>query len=152
VSNPSDILGLIDDAVHDWEYGPDAARWRADVALAPERRAAPCLQFGPPRVFIGDEEITVTAIEFDAAPAPLLGAEMIRAAAAFEQGLLALSTYSATFTTALADAAGMARQLARAFGLKPCELGLRPCFCHPAPFPAARDYRRRTKHRNRRKR
>lgn len=27
-----------------------------------------------------------------------------------------------------------------------------PCSCHPAPFPAARDYRRRTKHRNRRRR
>lgn len=26
-----------------------------------------------------------------------------------------------------------------------------PCFCHPAPWPAARDYRRRTKHRNRRR-
>jgi hypothetical protein len=27
----------------------------------------------------------------------------------------------------------------------------RRCFCHPLPFPAARDYRRRTKHRNRRR-
>lgn len=27
-----------------------------------------------------------------------------------------------------------------------------PCACHPAPVPAARDYRRRSKHRNRRKR
>lgn len=26
------------------------------------------------------------------------------------------------------------------------------CACHPAPNPAARDYRRRTKHRNRRRR
>lgn len=26
-----------------------------------------------------------------------------------------------------------------------------PCACHPAPFPAARDYRRRTRHRNRRR-
>lgn len=29
--------------------------------------------------------------------------------------------------------------------------GAPPCACHPAPFPAARDYRRRTKHRNRRR-
>lgn len=27
-----------------------------------------------------------------------------------------------------------------------------PCACHPAPFPAGRDYRRRTRRRNRRKR
>lgn len=27
-----------------------------------------------------------------------------------------------------------------------------PCACHPVPFPAARGYRRRTKHRNRRRR
>lgn len=27
-----------------------------------------------------------------------------------------------------------------------------PCACHPVPFPAGRDYRRRTKHRNRRRR
>lgn len=26
-----------------------------------------------------------------------------------------------------------------------------PCACHPAPFSAARDYRRRTRHRNRRR-
>lgn len=26
-----------------------------------------------------------------------------------------------------------------------------PCACHPAPFPAARDYRRRSRHRNRRR-
>ena len=29
--------------------------------------------------------------------------------------------------------------------------GYPPCACHPAPNPAARDYRRRTKHRNRRR-
>lgn len=29
---------------------------------------------------------------------------------------------------------------------------VKPCACHPASFPAARDYRRRTKHRNRRRR
>jgi hypothetical protein len=27
-----------------------------------------------------------------------------------------------------------------------------PCACHPTPFLAARSYRRRTKHRNRRRR
>lgn len=33
----------------------------------------------------------------------------------------------------------------------PCTSGRqRPCACHPRPFPAARDYRRRTKRRRRR--
>lgn len=42
---------------------------------------------------------------------------------------------------------------AKAFRLRPHMLGLYPpCACHPAPNPAARDYRRRTKHRNRRRR
>ena len=36
--------------------------------------------------------------------------------------------------------------MARAFASWPTA----PCSCHPAPFPAARDYRRRTKHHNRR--
>lgn len=147
-----DILSRIDAEVEDWERRPDAARWRADVALAPDR-AVPHLQFGPPRVFINGEEITVAAIEFETVPAPPLGADMIRAAAAFEQGFLALSTYTATFTTVLTNAAETMRQLARAFGLEPWPHGWDgQCFCHSAPFPAARDYRRRTKHRNRRRR
>lgn len=148
--DPAGVLARINAEVEAWECGPDAARWHADVALAPDRPVSR-LQFGPPRVFIDDEEITVTAIEFDTVPAPPLGAEMIRAAAAFEREFVTLSNYTATFTTALANAAETVRQLAAAFGLKPCGLGVKPCFCHPAPFPAARDYRRRTKHRNRRR-
>ena len=146
-----DILSRIDAAVESWEHGPDAARWRADVALAPARPAS-CFQFGPPRVFVGDEEITVTAIEFDTVPAPPLSAGVFRAVAAFEQQMLMLSSYTATFTTTLANAAGTMRQLVRAFGLQPWPHGWDgQCFCHPAPFPAARDYRRRTRHRNRRR-
>jgi len=46
-----------------------------------------------------------------------------------------------------------AGQLLQRFRLKPCQIGLDlGCACHPLPFPAAQDYRRRTKHRNRRKR
>lgn len=148
MTDPSGILDLIDSAVYDWETSEDAMRWSPNVPK-PARRSG--IVFGPPRFFIGDEEITVTAIEFDTVPGQPVGAEMIRAAAAFGQGLFVLSNYTATFTTALTDAAETVRQLARAFGLKPCRLGLDPCFCHPAPFPAARDYRRRTKHRNRRR-
>lgn len=39
----------------------------------------------------------------------------------------------------------------KAFRVRPYQIGVdMGCTCHPAPFPAARDYRRRTKHRNRR--
>lgn len=41
----------------------------------------------------------------------------------------------------------------KAFRVRPYQIGVdMGCFCHSAPFPAARDYRRRTKHRNRRRR
>lgn len=56
----------------------------------------------------------------------------------------------------LADMAHRAAQeiieLALQLGMPPCRVGRGPCFCHSAPFPAARDYRRRTKHRRRRQR
>lgn len=40
----------------------------------------------------------------------------------------------------------------KAFRVRMHELGVHPdCACHPEPNPAARDYRRRTKHRNRRR-
>jgi hypothetical protein len=45
-------------------------------------------------------------------------------------------------------------QTMKAFRIrKPHELGIYTgCACHPAANPAARDYRRRTRHRNRRRR
>lgn len=45
-------------------------------------------------------------------------------------------------------------QLLKAYRVRPHEIGIGDmgCACHPLPFPAARDYRRRTKHRNRRRR
>lgn len=41
----------------------------------------------------------------------------------------------------------------KAYRLRPHQIGYGDmgCACHPAPNPAARDYRRRTKHRNRRR-
>lgn len=43
--------------------------------------------------------------------------------------------------------------LVSAYRVRPHEIGIGDmgCFCHPAPFPAARDYRRRTRRRNRRR-
>lgn len=149
MTDPSGILDLIDSAVYDWETSEDAMRWSPNVPK-PARRSG--IVFGPPRFFIGDEEITVTAIEFDTVPAPPLGDGVFRAVAAFERQMLMLSTYSVTFATALSDAAETMRNFARAFRLEPWPHGwAEPCFCHPKPFPAARDYRRRTKHRNRRR-
>lgn len=41
----------------------------------------------------------------------------------------------------------------KAFRVRPYQIGVdMGCACHSAPFPAARDYRRRTRHRNRRRR
>lgn len=41
----------------------------------------------------------------------------------------------------------------KVFRVRPHQIGVDVgCACHSAPFPAARDYRRRTKHRNRRRR
>jgi hypothetical protein len=58
--------------------------------------------------------------------------------------------WSRTFTAQLDHA--LAVRLADAFKIRYDLLGAAQCACHPLPFPAARDYRRRTKHRNRRRR
>ncbi len=48
--------------------------------------------------------------------------------------------------------AGYGGHLAEWYAEWPDQDGRYPqCACHPAPNPAARDYRRRTKHRNRRR-
>lgn len=76
MSDPSDILNLIDSAVRDWETSPDAVRYNGPKPADPGPRpitAASLVLLGPPHVFIGDEEVTVTAIEFDTVPAPPLG-------------------------------------------------------------------------------
>lgn len=44
-------------------------------------------------------------------------------------------------------------RITKAYRIRPYEVGIDPgCACHSAPFPAARDYRRRTKRRRRRQR
>jgi len=63
-----------------------------------------------------------------------------------------LSAFIGDFATAMCLARESALALSRTLRLEPWPHGWNePCFCHPAPFPAARDYRRRTKHRNRRR-
>lgn len=44
-------------------------------------------------------------------------------------------------------------KIMKAYKIKPHDVGIyTDCACHPASNPAARDYRRRTKHRRRRQR
>jgi hypothetical protein len=168
VSIPSDILDLIDSAVHDWETSPDAVRYNGPRPAEAE----------------------------DSGLGWLGGINMIRAAAEFEQQMLALQHGMATlvgavntdpldqFTRHLREmcqqwtcfvcgtswygAGGhecnprpydawsehqIRVQLLKAYRVRPHEIGIgnMGCACHPPPFPAARDYRRRTKHRNRRR-
>jgi isopentenyldiphosphate isomerase len=56
------------------------------------------------------------------------------------------------FTATVRNACESVLALSRALHLEPWPHGWNePCSCHPKPFPAARDYHRRTKHRNRRR-
>ena len=64
--------------------------------------------------------------------------------------LRSLNDFSVTVTTRLDHA--VAVRIAKAFGIPYGLVGAQACTCHPLPFPAARDYRRRTKGRRRRAR
>ena len=56
------------------------------------------------------------------------------------------------FMAAVRSACESVLELSRTLRQEPRPHGSNePCSCHPKPFPAARDYRRRTKHRNRRR-
>lgn len=166
---PIGILDLIDSAVRDWETSPDAVRYNGPASSDSE---------GPGSGWLG-------------------GIDMIRAAAVFEQQMLAVQRGIATLVGAI-DTSGLDQftqhlremfqqwtcfvcgtswygasghecnprsidawlehqmrvGLLKAYKVRPHEIGIGDmgCFCHSAPFPAARDYRRRTKHRNRRRR
>lgn len=63
---------------------------------------------------------------------------------------ITLTASTGRLITALREAAAGIIALARELDPKTCH-HRPPCFCRPAPFPAARDYRRRTRHRNRRR-
>jgi hypothetical protein len=219
----SDILNLIDSAVHDWETSPDAVRYNAPVQPVPPPRAfSSPYEFTDARLVIDNREFPVTDMRLEAQHlAGLAGARTIRAAAEFERRMAMLtgeervdfiaywqaspwnvdqawanwefrrtgiSHRSAAEAAGLqieawqqlwvADVAGRWRAELDAFIRSPimsqlvgvlsraaAEIGafarlLDPsichhdpaCFCRPDPFLAARDYRRRTKHRNRRRR
>ena len=140
---PRDVLASIDSAIEDWELGPDAMRWSSEHPEMPE---------------------TFTEITFDTRPAPSVNAGAIRMASEFQrqtealvEGRLlarALEEYGLLdgFIATVSSACESVLALARTLSIEPWPHGWNePCFCHPKPFPAARDYRRRTKHRNHRR-
>lgn len=61
-----------------------------------------------------------------------------------------MPTWSTTITTPIDHA--VAVRIMDVLGGREMFRGAAVCACHQLPFPAARDYRRRTKHRNRRRR
>lgn len=100
---------------------------------------------------IGDHEIPVTGLQW--MPDPIRADERDAANyVAFRAG--SLPQVSVTFSMPTRDYAhALAAATLRAFRIKPRDLGIDlRCACHTLPNPAARDYRRRTKHRNRRRR
>lgn len=131
MTDAANVLALIDAAVADFDLGPDAMRWSPGPALQPE----------PP-------DPTVAVESFSAALMEQWAATVNAMVAALRQ---------------IVEHAGVVRDrmqehafvvgVARAYKVRPRQLGIdMHCACHSAPFPAAGDYRRRTKHRNRRRR
>jgi len=176
----TDILDLIDSAVHDWETSGDAMRWNPN-APTPMKETFTQIRF--------DTRPAGSGVRVDTQwhPQPV-SLRMLGFAAEFERQMAALSqderdefvaywqagpwnfeqafyawkmrrVLESTCITLTASseqfAAAMGRlgEPLRAFGLAIAAPPKHPdpCFCHPASFPAARDYRRRTKHRNRRR-
>jgi hypothetical protein len=130
----TDILDLIDSAVSDWETSDDAMRYNPKP---PTTRVVT----GGGTVRFGDGPV-IPVINMELVMRPLVSQFSMVA----ESFRLFNERMSVDLSVAFA-------QFARALGIVPRHgsPGAPPCACHPAPFPAARDYRRRTKHRNRRR-
>lgn len=128
MSDPSGILGLTDSAVRDWEASPDTVFEQRMASLNAEDRA---------------EFITywqTRPLSFDQAWSYWVSARSLQVMA---------TNWVEQLGVALESLARSTRAFTRTLGAPAPHPS--PCFCHPAPFPAARDYRRRTKHRNRRR-
>lgn len=153
---PPDVLARIDSVIEDWELGPDAAQWSPDV---PEPQFVGILatldgeyagSADGPRMWIGDQESPITGLQVEEEwtwPTP----GMIRFAAEYERQTRALvQSAGEHLITSLRSVCESVLLLARMWDPKICHHNP-TCFCRPAPFPAARDYHRRTRHRNRRR-
>lgn len=150
------ILDLIDAAIDDYTLGPDAVRYSA----APRKSG---LVLGhPATVRFGDgPPIPVVSVSVEER-FTALGVSFAQAA----EGFRLLSQVLASFSIPLqrreeaAPSRGpgtfghaLLTHVTRAFRVTPGMLGVYGgCACHPGPNAAARDYRRRTKHRRRRMR
>jgi len=134
-----DVIARINAEVEAWESGPDAAWWDPGCLTDPE----PSFEGMRPRVLIFDELASFVqsfGLQMELVLVPALNS---------------VATSSSSATSSIREFEHvLALGLMKAYRVRPHHLGIRDmgCFCHPAPFPAARDYRRRTKHRNRRRR
>lgn len=165
----ADILDLIDAAVRDFETGPDAVRYNGPEGAESE---GPQLggfhSVGMIRAVAAFEQ---QMLEFQRGMATLVGVLDTSPLDQFAQHLREMQQQWTCFVcgTSWYGAGGhecnprpydawsehqMRVQLLKAYRVSPHEIGISDmgCACHSAPFPAARDYRRRTKHRNRRRR
>lgn len=141
----ADILDLIDAAVDDWETRGDAMRWKPDAENQPPA----------PRWPIPGDFLTDFARRFEEAvrqASPVFAATGVT----FERATAAMGAFGSCLpeVRVLRDAMldhDLRVGIMKAYRVRPHHLGIGDmgCFCHPAPFPAARDYRRRTRHRNR---
>lgn len=165
-----DILDLIDGAVDDWETSKDAVRYNGPVP-AKDEGAEVGTVVGVGALFRVAAEFELQMLAFQRGVATLV--ETIDAAALEQlaQRLRELHRQRTCFVCGTSwFGAGdhecnprpynawaehqMRVQLLKAYRVRPHEIGIGDmgCSCHPAPFPAARDYRRRIRHRNRRRR
>lgn len=163
----TDILSLIDSAVHDWETGPDAVRYNGPVP-AEDKGAGVGAVVGVGALFRVAAEFEHQMLAFqhgiatlvdtvDTAPLDQLAQylrEMQQQWTCFVCGTSWFGADGHECNPRPCDAWAehqMRVQLLKAYRVRPHEIGIGDmgCSCHPVPFPAARDYRRRTKHRNR---
>lgn len=139
-----DIVDLIDSAVRDCDAGPDAVRYNG-----PQPAETEGSWFGG----LAGAEMIRAVSDFERQMVALQQSVFVPAAASVSRLLAAMSATFEPLQTAAAGAHESMLTLVRTLRLEPWPHGWeRTCFCHPAPFPAASDYRRRTKHRNRRRR
>jgi hypothetical protein len=168
VSSSSDILNLIDSAVRDWETSPDAVRYNApapaesedagfgSLAAASMFRAAAHFE---QQMFELQHGGTTSAGAIDTSPLDQFTQhlrEMFQQWTCFVCGTSWYGSAGHECNPQPSDAWDEHRmrvQLLKAYRVRPHEIGIGDmgCACHSAPFPAARDYRRRTKHRNHRR-
>lgn len=153
-----DILEMIDSAIDDFEVGVDAMRCNAPEASrssATRPTLEPRYHWTLPGVFTHTfGTISPLIVSFDEA-ADLFFMSFAESLEGVTRAVTyaTASTERFTYASISADHHLLMVQTCKAFKVRPHELGIvHPgCACHSHPFPAARDYRRRTRHRNRRK-